>query len=180
MSKMTLVDIHNELEAIAKDPDAGADKFRALKMLASMSSNTNAIPEPLHEQEIVARLVRVMRPAGMGLCQIAYKRAFQGGKGTLSSLPVKAKDHDLSEEELGKVPRTLKQFYRRFPELKSSGFPSGYPVGRSVELKRAWLREQTIKVITDRKNETLRDLNKELKDAVEINIDDERAAEMGA
>lgn len=164
--KMTMDDIQKELETMAKDPEAGADKFRALKMLASMTTSASVIPEPYEEQEVLARLVRVMRPAGSGLCQIAYQKAFakQGGSIT-ATLPPKAKDHDLSDEELGRVPRTLRQFYRRFPELKGPGYPKGYPAGRGVELKLAWLREQTIKILTDRKNEERRRLHEELKES---------------
>jgi hypothetical protein len=171
MSRMSMEDILKEIEDIAKEGE-GADKFRALKMLANLTTSASILPEPLEEPEIIARLVRIMRPAGMGICQIAYNKAFAYGKGLFAQLPAKAKDHDLTDEELGKVPRTLKQLYRRFPEIKGPGFPQGYPVGRSIEMKRAWLREQTIKLLTDRKTKERRAEHAVLKAAHEAITDD--------
>jgi hypothetical protein len=69
---LSMDDIIAMVTEIARDDGAGADRFRALKFLSSQKETSNAIPDPLDEQEILNRLHRIMLPAGKYICQRAY------------------------------------------------------------------------------------------------------------
>lgn len=152
--RMTLDEIFEEIETFAKDPDAGADKFRALKMLAGMEIGaSNAIPPPMEPREITDHLIRLMKPAGSDLCRNAYIAAFPRSKSNLDR-PYRIKLNESAADlgiDMNDMPRTLKQLYKRYPEVKRGGFPPGFPVGRGPMIQQEWCRQQGFKIERERK-----------------------------
>lgn len=161
---MTLDEILAEVTAIAKDPDAGADRFRALKMLASSETAAVAIPDPAKEVDITVRLARLMLGAGVRLTQIAYVKAFPWRTRAIQAGPV-VKYEDAAPELVEESKRftSLKMLNKYFPEGKVLGTPKGYPVGRSIAMKIEWCQHQALKMLVERQERDRQKLEQELK-----------------
>jgi len=149
--KLSIDDIQSLVTEIAQDPESGADRFRALKMLASQNSSSIMLPDPMENGELVERLARLQRAAGIDICQLSYQRAFPQAVDSVASAPKLGID-DLPAEIMEQVKkvRSLKSLYRWFPEIKRPGFPPGYPAGRGAALQLEWLRRYAGKILLDR------------------------------
>lgn len=149
--RMTLDEVMASVTEIAQDADAGADRFRALKMLASQNTAAAVLPDPMQNGELIDRLARLMKGAGVDICQLAYQRAFPQAVDSVASAP-KLQMADLPPEIMAQVQkvRSIKSLYRYFPEIKRPGFPPGYPVGRGAALQLEWLRRYAGKILLDR------------------------------
>jgi hypothetical protein len=153
--RLSMDDILKEIEDVAKHGD-GADKFRALKFLASAETAQSFLPPPLEPREVVDRLVRVMRPAGPDMCRVAFKEAFHNTRSLIAKLGIDGtamiNEYHLTEEDKQTIQSitSLKQFYKTFQELKRPGFPTGYPSGRDKITQQAWLQAQAQAILMDR------------------------------
>lgn len=149
--KKTMDEIMSDVTEIADDKEAGADRFRALKMLAAQNVAAAVLPDPMENHELVERLARLMKAAGIDICQLAYQRAFPAAVDTVATAP-KLGLSDLPPEIIEQVQkvRSLKTYYKYFPEVKRHGFPPGYPAGRGHELQIEWLRRAAGKILLDR------------------------------
>jgi len=148
---LSLDEIMAMVTDIAKDPESGADRFRALKMLASTNTAAAVLPDPMNEGEIVERLARLMRAAGRDLAQVSYQKAFP----RVSSKPYIAtrfKLDDIPPEVQLRVERirTLRALYKNYPEVKRPGFPPGYPLKRGLGVISEWCRRVAAKCELDR------------------------------
>jgi hypothetical protein len=157
MQPLTIDEINSMLTEIAKDPDSGADRFRALKMLSSGNAATVTLPEPLDPKEVTERLTRMIQCAGPTIAQVAFKRAFPTKKKSITDTP-KIYTDDLPPRLMEKVKTitSLKLLYKHFPESKRNGVPKGYPVGRGLFAQQAWIQRAAVKLILDRENAELR------------------------
>lgn len=77
-SRLSLDEIQQLLTDIARNGE-GADKFRALKMIATMNSAQAALPDPVSDADIVGRLVRLLKAAGYARATKAMSDAFPPG-----------------------------------------------------------------------------------------------------
>lgn len=150
--RITLDEILDELSKLARDEDAGADRFRALKMLAQTEVAKVGLGELLDDAAIVDRLVRLMKGLGSSMVQICYAQAFpramnaeiSGGRYTYSEA-----DHDLVD--LSKKCTSLAMLYKDYPETQVVGSPKGFPVSGSVAMKKTWCQDQALKVLLERR-----------------------------
>lgn len=151
---LTLDEITAIITDIARDPESGPDRFRALKMLASTSTAAAILPEPMQPGEIVERLARLMKASGRDHTQAAYHRAFPHVSSAAYSAPKYALD-DFPPEIVARVQkvRSLKSLYRNYPEVKRPGFPPGYPVRRGPAVVADWCRKIAAKCELDRMQE---------------------------
>lgn len=113
-------------------------------MLMSMGSMEAALPAPLSEGEVVDRLVRLMRGAGVKYVRLAYLRAFPRPHSvdqTLKALGTEAAQIEIPRD---KWPKTLKKLYKMCPELNRTGYPSGYPLrgGKMAQLE--WVQKEFV------------------------------------
>jgi hypothetical protein len=166
--RLMLDEIMAMVSEIAQDADAGADRFRALKMLATSEQATAILPHPMSGKDIIYRLSRLMRASGTDLCQQAYVAAFPKKRaGELDDAPtVDVTDLDIDYD---KLPKTVRAFHRMFPELKNpkGGCPPNYPrAGKIVQVE--WLRRESIKILRDKKQKELDDRAKELQAQDEV------------
>lgn len=147
--RYTADEIEQFLHEIAADPDAGADRFRAIKMLRGETEADEA--KLLDDSELLEFLVMEMKSCGYQMVQIAYKKAFPNHKAVNFAEP-KIDESMISKEALERVRRciSLKRLYKMYPEVKRSGFPPGYPVGRSLEVIKEWLQRMAMKIELDR------------------------------
>lgn len=129
----------------------GAQKAAAYRMLMSAHGGTTQpiMGEPLLEKDLMERLSRLMKASGKTVCQVAFGRAFPLAKGHLDDVPTYEIDH--IDYKNVKLPMTLKQLYRQFPEVKRPGFPPGYPQSRGLAMKTAWCQQKAKEIIRDRK-----------------------------
>lgn len=72
---MSVDEIMDELSRLGRTGD-GVEKFRAIKLLSSMSGTQATLPEPLSDDEIVDRLFRLLAGAGKTNADRAMKKAF--------------------------------------------------------------------------------------------------------
>ena len=150
-ARLTVDEIMDALSEMGRDPDAGADRFRALKMLASQEAATTTLPPPMKDGEVVERLARVMKGAGLGMTQSAYHVAFPNSKSAVHA--GKLMTYSDATPEMRMVASTitsLKVLYKKFPESKIHGIPKGFPSGRSLAVKADWCREQALKLLVER------------------------------
>jgi len=129
----------------------GPDKFRALKVAMSQQSGGITLPDPMSADEAVERLSRLMRGVGPANCQWAYRKAFPAAKKEIFESKVQVRNSDLSADDIKKLPKSLKQLYKMFPETKRSGQPPGYPKNDGLEAQVAWCQNKAIQIIRDRK-----------------------------
>lgn len=146
---LSLDEVMETVSNIAKDPD-NRDQFKALKMLASAQSAATVLPDPLGERELVQRLARLMKAAGIDLCHVAYAHAFRTARGVISDAPTIHLGH-VSEIIAGKLKkiRNLKALYKAFPEIKRPGVPPGYPMAKGAIVQQAWIQKTAAKMFLD-------------------------------
>lgn len=150
--KLSMDEILAIVTEIARDPESGADRFRALKMLATTGDSNAAISPPLSHDELVARVARVIHGVGLHIAQLAFHQAFPTTKANpLDSPQLDTGDLTEAEREMCAKVRTLKVLYRKFPEVKRNGFPPGYPVGKGLIAQTAFCQNMAIKAMVDRK-----------------------------
>jgi len=149
--RMSLDEILDHVTEVARDPEAGADRFRALKMLATTESASVVMPEPQADGEVVERLARVMKGAGARLTQAAYGYAFPNANRTTVFKP-KPEAEDATPEMRFRAKRitSLKMLNKAYPEAKIRGVPRGFPSGRSIAIKAAWCQDQALKLEVER------------------------------
>lgn len=158
--RMTFEEAREEIAEIARNGE-GADKFRALKMVMAEQSSTVTIPDPMTPEEKVERLARVMQPSGPIACQIAYRKAFPSSKREIFERMVRVKPDELSVFAKAEMPSTLKQLYKRFPEIKGPGFPPGFPVRGGLEARAEFCKRKALEILRDREEKKLNDISKE-------------------
>jgi hypothetical protein len=148
----TLDEIIGVVSDIARDTES-RDRLRALKLLTSLNSSVAAIPPPLNDEEVIDRLVRLMKGSGPKLCRKAYRKAYP--------LTDRTPMFDKEElEDLGpfirqkvKSLKNLKQYNRMFPEVakETGGVPSGYPIGAGPEAQMEWVQRAATKIFIERR-----------------------------
>ena len=153
-SPFTLDEIIAVVSDIARDTDS-RDRLRALKLLTSLNSSVAAIPPPLTDDDIVDRLMRLMKASGARLCRKAYRKAYPASLRTPTYDPEEEKE--LSIFIKGKIRglKTLKQFNRMFPETVKGGVPPGYPVGAGAEAQAEWVQRAATKIYVERRRKEI-------------------------
>jgi len=148
---LTLEEIRLGLSDLAENGE-GAQRTQAYRMLMSMSGTEAVLPAPMTVSDIVARLVRINRGAGQKLCRIAYVRAFprRTSQSTILKEALNDGDVEIAGIDTTNLPRTLKKFYQRYPEIKRHGFPKGYPVGKGIPEQQAWIRKASVRIELDK------------------------------
>ncbi len=129
----------------------GADRFRALKLLQTQKQQDAILPEPLTHDEIVERMTRLMRGTGRLLARRAYMKAFPNRVSVANAFAI-TDSKDLVGIDPRKLPKSLKQLYRKYPEIKQAGFPKGYPLNKGPEVRMAWCKKTAIQIELDRKD----------------------------
>jgi hypothetical protein len=150
--RMSIDEVLATVTEIAQDPNAGADRFRALKMLASATNTAVVLPEPLTAKEVTDRLSRMILAAGSNIAQVAYHRAFPTKRSWKITNKPELHIEDVPSEVLEEAEKvsSLKVLYRMFPEIKKPGTPKGYPAARGIAVQREWLKRAAIRLIVDR------------------------------
>ena len=149
-NRMPLDEIERLITDIARDPESGADRFRALKFAAAMQSSTAALPEPLDDNEVLDRLARLIRAAGPTAAQLAYRRAFPASKRPINHAAPQVRERDMPFIPKAELPGTLRALYKMFPEIKGPGCPKGFPMGKGLAVKKAWCQREAMKLLVDR------------------------------
>ena len=140
---MTADEIRHGIEELARDGD-GADRRWALKQLKADTADEVVLERPATEKEIIQRLGRLMRGAGMVNTKAAYAIAFSHDRRiTVSKGTTVPSDLDVNEETL---PKTLKMFYRLYPDRKKHGFPVGFPVGKGPVAIMKWCQQEALEI----------------------------------
>ena len=157
---LSMDQIRTGLSDLAENGE-GAQRTQAYRMLMSMSNAEAVLPDPMSDGEIVERATRILRGIGVRRARIAFLQAFPRRPSTKAF-----SKQALSIEELridtSDLPRTLKAFYKRYPEAKRPGFPKGYPVGRGMLDQQAFIKEASVKIEVDRARARLIDTEMEL------------------
>lgn len=122
--KITAEWLERQIRDLAQSGE-GADRRWALKVLREETQGETAFQKPLTDQEVVDRLARMMRGAGIGLTRAAYIKAYGTYKATVEGTLPEMGNLDIDVEDL---PKTLKQYYTRYPDFKRPGYPEGYPL----------------------------------------------------
>ena len=148
---LSMDEIRDMLAAMARDEEGGPDRFRAIRMLTSMDAGSVTLPEPLAPDEIVQRMVRLMKGYGNEIIRVAYRRAFPQARldvSTVTKIMMDELPAELREKAL-KI-RTVRRLYREFPEIKRGSTPPGYPRGRGVAVQTEWLQRMAARMYLDR------------------------------
>ncbi len=142
------------ISSIARDEDAGADRFRALKMLATQNTSAATLGEILSYDDMLERMTRLLKAVGPDACRVAYRRAFPQRKSHIDD-DVRLRTDDVPAEVRAQAMKvwSLRGLYKQFPEAKRNGYPRGYPAGRSSVLKKQWCQEEAIRLILDREQQ---------------------------
>lgn len=74
--RMTVDEALDTLSEIARDPKAGADRFRALKIVSGAQTATVVLPEPMTEAEKIECGTRFIKGLGPTLTHICFQKAF--------------------------------------------------------------------------------------------------------
>jgi hypothetical protein len=147
--RVTVDEAMEILSDIARNGE-GAEKFRALKVIMAQETGSVTVPEPMNDEEKIETLSMLMEAMGPIGCQFAYRRAFPWAKEPVNNAVIKVQAKMLEVDEK-KLPKTLKDLYRKFPEIKRNGFPPTYPVNKGIEEKKQWCQKQAMKILLDRK-----------------------------
>jgi hypothetical protein len=160
---------------IAQDPES-RDRLRALKLLTSLNSSSAAIPPPLTDEDVIARMRRLMKAAGSRLCLKAYRQAYPLVRRT----PVfdKQEMEELGIFMRGKIEKlkSLKQLYRMFPEIKRSGVPTTYPVGAGPEVQMEWIQKTATKILMERRRKEIAEEQARIKEEEDIDFEEDEVA----
>jgi hypothetical protein len=158
--RLTADEIEQALHEIAGDANAGADRFRAIKMLRG--EGEAEIETLLEEKEIIELMVIEMKALGAKTIQVCYKKAFPSNKKVEMALP-KVDETMISKEALVRINKVnnLKSLYKVYPSIKRSGAPKGFPYGRSLETKKEWCQRMAMKIEVDREQSVVGPLKEE-------------------
>jgi len=98
------------------------------------------------ETELVKRAARLMTGLGLGNAKLAFYQAFQHKK--LFPQIDAQMNRLVAEDRMGKVkyPQTLRQLYKRYPELPKLPCPRGFPQRGSTLAKLEWIRLECDKI----------------------------------
>lgn len=153
--RLTDEEVLEGISEIANDPEAGAQRLRALQILRSQNAATVFLPTIRADGEVIDRLARVMKGAGAELTQVAYQKAFPNAKQTSDyskKTTYATATEDMKQQAAPYI--TLKKLRKGFPELTGIGVPKGYPLGRSVAVKADWCRNQALMMLVERHEKT--------------------------
>lgn len=142
---LTLDDIRAGLSELAINGE-GAQRTQAYRILMSMSGGESALPDPLATGDIVKRMERLMRGAGIKLTRAAMIRAFPQRHSARNVQRELVIDEELQIGDVNKFPRTIKAFYKRYPEIRANGFPKGWPLKGSLVDKKEFLIRESLKI----------------------------------
>lgn len=145
--RITIDEITSLLSTIARDEDAGADRFRAIKALQGMESASITLPDPMSSDEVDQRVARVMKGAGPNATQRGYLIAFPDLAKKVFGLNMTAATPDMIRR--AQRITSLKILNKEFPAFKINGMPKGFPAGKSLVTKATWCRDQAIKYMME-------------------------------
>lgn len=148
--RMSMDEIAEMASEIARDPEAGADRFRAMKFLAQAEASTVLLPDPLDEPEAIDRLARLLKGYGPEVARLAYRRAYPMHRKQIDGMPSNAEiriDPELKKKAMR--IRTLKMLYKVFPEIKRPGVPPGYPSGGGILVQQEYVQRKALKMYID-------------------------------
>jgi hypothetical protein len=146
----TLDEVISIVSEIARD-ESDRDRFKALKMLTSLNQSVAAIPPPLNDDEVVERLMRLMKGSGPKLCRKAYRKAYPLTDRTPTFDKEELEDLGVFIKSKIKGLKTLKQYNRMFPEVAKGGVPPGYPSGAGPEAQMEWVQRAATKIFVERR-----------------------------
>jgi hypothetical protein len=152
--RLSLDEILDMVSQVARDDESGADRFRALKMLASMESAAVVLPAPLTDAEMIDRVARVSKGAGLKLAELGFRKAFPQARRGSDMAPVMSLEQ-LDPGILAQASKvvSIKMLYRAFPEVKRSGTPPGYPRTGSLAARQNWCQRIAAQLILDREQQ---------------------------
>lgn len=145
--RLSLDEIMQGFSDIAQDPDAGAQRLRALQILKGDEASGVTLPEPRTDEEIIWRGARVMKSMGKRMTQLAYQKAFpHSTKGAVLQYI------DATDEMRARASRitSIKMLNREYPEGKVNGIPIGYPARSSNAEKMLWVKKQALRMEVER------------------------------
>lgn len=145
--RLSAEEIETLIHDMAKFGD-GPDQRWALSKLREEAEAQAVVVAPLTDNDVVQRLARLMRGAGVANSRAAYVIAHGNYKpqGPLRDRFKESVDVPPGID-LKKLPATLKAFYRRYPQFKGGGgFPQGYPVGEGPVKQMKWLQQRSLEV----------------------------------
>lgn len=121
----------------------GADKRWALAQMRAQASQVG-LPAPLDDEEGIVRLARLMQGYGRNISRKAFRVAFRDMSAGDKLFMTEAEPPPV-------LPKTLEEFYERFPLERPESYPVGYPKGFPYRGKRvdrdAWLERRSIQLI---------------------------------
>lgn len=118
-------------------------------MLMSMGQSEAALTDPLSDFEVMERMIRLMRGAGVRITRMSYIKAFPNREPVENTIKVfGAEMVDVPRE---KWPKSLSQLYRMCPPLKRTGVPQGYPVGKSKFKQLEWVQKEFVRYMVERR-----------------------------
>jgi len=144
---LTLDEVTTILSDIARNGE-GAERFRALKMVAAQETGSITLPDPISDAEAIERLGRIIRAAGPTVAQLAYRKAFPAAKRPINHAAPRVTVADMIIDR-ATLPVNLKQLYRRFPEIKRPGVPQGYPMGKGLAVVKDWCQKKALQLLID-------------------------------
>lgn len=153
--RRTFDEVMSEIDYYAFEGGEGADKFRALKMLAQQQSATVLLSPPLMEAEVIERLVRVNKPYGSEIMRRVFAKAFAHTKTTIERIDknITVEDYPEFRARANRIV-SLTMLYKEFPQIKRSGQPPGYPrknLPRQVE----WCQTKALECMLERERKRL-------------------------
>ena len=155
---MTVDEAKKLLAEIARNGE-GAEKFRALKMVMAEEASDASLPEPLSDAEVIDRLARLIRAAGPSASMFAYRKAFPASKKGINATSPKVTPEDiLPGIDRAKLPPSLKQLYKMFPEIKRGGFPPGYPLRGGLAMQKEWCQKKSFEILMSKEQRRIDDL----------------------
>jgi hypothetical protein len=105
----------------------------------------------MDEREIIERLSRLMKAVGADLTQLSYRKAFPRLEKNVALSAPKVDEDTMPQWALDQAHAciSLKKLYKQYPTIKRSGFPSGYPRGKSLAVQTDWCRRKALQILKD-------------------------------
>lgn len=149
---MTAEEVRSRIEDLARGGE-GADQRWALRMLSAQETSTIMLPEPMNDAQYIESLSILMRGGGNEITQHAYKKAFPNAQRGIHLAPVLSLDQlpEMVLQEAMKIV-SLPLLYKRFPHLKRSGQPPGYPK-KSLSKQQDWCQRVAANELMNELNE---------------------------
>lgn len=141
----SLDEIKADLAELAQNGE-GAQRTQAYRLLLSMGTRDAVLPDPMNDDEREDRMARLMRGIGVISTRRAYLRAFPK-RASVEHVMKQVGDTALDIGiPIDQWPKTLRQLYKRCPELKPrGGFPKGYPINDGLLAQQDWVRKMFYK-----------------------------------